>query len=320
MVTVRHRSVTVPAAALLLLVLCAPSWSRAGVKATYLYSLSNFTGAIPFNYARQTVDMERNEIYVVAANSVSVFNSSGMEVHRFGDDLNVGYLWDLSVESDGHILILSSTGTGGFRLTRCNYRGEPQAEIELRDLPKKFAGISPVRLLAKNGKLYLADLVAKKVVVTDPQGVFQQGYDIAPLLAGSEEKEQKPGAEFNIVGFTVDGEGNLFFTAPTMFRVFRLSPDGKLAGFGSAGNLPGKFNRVSGITTDDKGNIYVTDILRCTVSVFDKEFQFQEQFGQRGLGTGELISPGQLVIDGAGRLYVSQSRNRGISVFRIAYD
>jgi DNA-binding beta-propeller fold protein YncE len=314
--SVRHPSIRGLAAALLLLLICAPSMSGAGVKATYLYNLSNFNGVVPFNYVREFVDAERNEIYVVTGDSVSIFDGSGMEVYRFGDDLDIGVFLDLSVESDGHILILSYTGRD-FRLTRCNYRGEPQTSIEIRNLPKKFAGISPARLLSQNGKLYLADLIAKKVVVTDANGVFQEGYDIAPLLT---EFEEKPGAEYNIVSVTVDGEGNLFFTVPTMFRAFRLSPDGQLAAFGSAGNLPGRFNLVSGIVTDDKGNIFVTDILRCTVSVFDKEFKFQAQFSQRGLGPGDLIAPSELVIDKTGKLYVSQTRNRGISVFRVAYD
>lgn len=317
MASVRYPSIRVPAATLLLLLaMCAPSWSRAGVKAAFLYRLSNFTGTVPYNYVREFVDPERNEIYVVTGDSVSIFNSSGMEVFRFGDDLKIGVFMDLSVENDGHILILSSVG-GNFRLTRCNYRGEPQAGIEIRNLPKKFAGISPVRLLSRNGKLYLADLIAKQVVVTDANGVFQEGHDIAPLLAAFEEK---PGTEYDIVGFTVDGEGNLFFTVPTMFQVFRLSSDGHLSSFGSAGNLPGRFNLLSGIATDDRGNIFVTDILRCTVSVFDKEFKFQAQFSQRGLGPGDLIAPSDLVIDKTGKLYVSQSRNRGISVFRVAYD
>jgi DNA-binding beta-propeller fold protein YncE len=316
MASVRHPSVKVPAVALLLLVLCAPSRSSAAVKATFLYSLSNFTGVVPFNYVREFIDSEKNEIYVVSGDSVSIFNGSGMEVYRFGDDLKIGVFMDLSVESDGHILILSRMGSN-FRLTRCNYRGEPQARIEIRNLPKTFAGISPTRLLSRNGKLYLADLNAKKVVVTDANGVFQEGYDIAPLLADFEEK---PGAEYDIVGITVDGEGNLFFTVPTMFKAFRFSPDGQLAAFGSAGNLPGRFNLVSGIVTDDKGNIYVTDILRCTVSVFDKEFKFQAQLSQRGLGPGDLIAPSELVIDKSGKLYVSQSRNRGISVFRVDYN
>ncbi|MDD1750686.1 MAG: 6-bladed beta-propeller [Methanothrix sp.] len=314
--SVRRPSAKVSATALLLLVMCVPSWSAAGVKATFLYSLSNFSGIIPFNYVREFVDPERNEIYVVTGDSVSIFNSSGMEVYRFGDDLKIGVFLDLSVEDDGHILILSR-GERGFRLTRCNYRGEPQEGIEIRNLPKNFTGISPTRLLSRNAKLYLADLTAKKVAVTDANGVFQVGYDIAPLLT---EFEEKPGTAYDIVGITVDAEGNLFFTVPTMFHAFRLSPDGRLATFGSAGNIPGKFNLVSGIATDRNGNIYVSDILRSTVSVFNKEFKFTAQFSQRGLGPGDLIAPSELVIDKSGKLYVSQSRNRGISVFRVDYE
>jgi DNA-binding beta-propeller fold protein YncE len=316
MVPVRHPSIRGLAAALLLLAMCVPSWSWAGVKATFLYNLSNFSGTVPYHWVRESVDPERNEIYVVAGDSVAVFNSSGMEVYRFGDDLNIGVFIDVSSESNGNILILSSVG-GRFKLTRCNYRGEPQSGIDLRGIPKEFAGISPGRLLLKNGKLYLADLIAKKVVATDTNGVFQEGHDIAPLLADFEEK---PGADYDIAAITVDGEGNLFFTVPTMFKAFRLSPDGKLSAFGSAGNLPGKFNLVSGIATDDRGNIFVTDILRSVVAVFDKEFKFQAQFSQRGLGPGDLIAPSELVIDKSGKLYVSQGGKRGVSVFGVAYD
>ena len=299
-----------------MLVMCAPSWSVGGVKATFLYNLSNFSGTVPYSWARQFVDPERSEIYVVTGDSVAIFNSSGMEVYRFGDDLDIGGFMDVSVESDGHILILSRAGDR-FRVTRCDYRGEPQAGIEIRNLPKEFAGISPGRLLSRNGKLYLADLFAKKVVVTDASGVFQEGYDIAPLLVSFEEK---PGTEYNIAAITVDPEGNLFFTVPTLFKVFKLSPDRQLSSFGTAGNLPGRFNIVSGIAVDGRGDIYVTDLLRSAVSVFDKEFKFQAQFGQRGIGPGDLIAPNELVVDKAGRLFVSQARKRGISVFRVAYE
>jgi DNA-binding beta-propeller fold protein YncE len=293
-----------------------PAQASAEVKATFLYSLSNFSGTVPYSWVRQSIDPERGEIYVVTGDSVAVYNSSGMEVYRFGDDLDIGGFMDVSVESNGDILILSLVGDR-FRVTRCNYRGEPRAEIKFRNLPDEFAGISPGRLFSRNGKLYIADLFAKMVVVTDATGVFREGYDIAPLLASSEEK---PGAEYDIASITVDGEGNLFFTVPALFKVFKLSPDRELSSFGSAGNLPGKFNIVSGIATDDRGYIFVTDSLRSAVSVFDKGFKFQAQFSRRGTGPGDLISPSELMVDKAGRVYVSQARKRGVSVFGVAFE
>jgi hypothetical protein len=302
--------------AILLIGSSVPVQADGGVKATYLYSLSNFTGTVPYSWVRNFIDPERNEIFVVTGDSVSVFNGSGMEVYRFGEDLELGSILDAAVENDGHILLLSMMGDR-FRVTRCSYRGEPQSRIELRNLPREFSGISPGRILFRNGRMYLADLIAKKVVVTDEEGIFQEGYDIPPFIAGFEDK---PGSENNISCFTVDREGNLFFTIPTLFKVFRISPDRKLAAFGEPGNIPGKFNVVAGIAVDDRGTIFVTDTLRSVVMVFDKEFKFQAQFSHRGLDPGGLIAPKDMAIDRQGRLYVSQARKRGISVFQIHYD
>lgn len=303
-------------AAPLFLAVSDPVPAAAGVTARYLYSLSNFSGTVPFGWVRNFVDDERNEVFVVTGDSVSVFNASGMEVYRFGEDLDLGVIRDASVESDGHILLLSLVGDA-FHVTRCNFRGGPLSRIEPRNLPGQFAGTSPGRIVSRDGKLYLADLFAKKVIVIDEEGAFLDGYDIGPFLAGFEDK---PGAENNIAGFTVDPEGNLLFTVPTLFKVFRISPDRQLSAFGEPGNLPGKFNIVAGVAVDARGYIYVTDTLRSVVMVFDKEFKFLTQFSQRGLDPGSLIAPNDLAVDKKGRLYVSQARKRGVSVFQIIYD
>ena len=303
-------------AVFLALALSTPVSATGGITAKYLYTLSSFTGTVPFSWVRNFVDGERDEIFVVTGESVSIFNESGMEVYRFGDDLDLGVLRDASVEGNGDILLLSLKGDK-FLITRCNFRGEPKTRVELRNIPAEFAGMTPGRIISRDGKLYLADLFEKKVVVTDAQGVFREGYDIAPLLAGYEDK---PGVENNIVGFTVGPEGNLFFTIPSLFKVFRLSPDRQLSSFGEPGNRQGKFNIVSGIAVDERGNIFVTDTLRSVVAVFDREFKFQTQFSRRGLEPGSLIAPNDLSIDKRSRLYVSQARKRGISVFQITYD
>ncbi len=316
MESVRHTHFKIAAAMTFLLSVCAPSMSGADIKASFLYNLSNFSGTIGYSWVRPFVDSERNEIYVLTGNSVSVFNESGMEIFSFGEDLDIGRFVDVAVQGDGRILILSYV-KDKFKITRCNYRGEPQYGIEIRNLPREFAGISPTRLIFRDGNIYLADLFVNKVVVTDANGVFRKGYDIAPFLV---DFERKPGSENNIAGFTVDKEGNLFFTVPTIFKVCRLSPDGKLAVFGDPGNLPGKFNIVSGIATDERGNIYVTDTLRSVVMIFDKDFKFQAQLSQRGLEPGSLIAPKELVVDKKGRVYVTQARKRGISVFRVTSD
>jgi hypothetical protein len=72
--------------------------------------------------------------------------------------------------------------------------------IPLRDiwnLPSGVAGMFPSRMVCRNGNLYLADLFAKQVVVTDANGRFQEGYDINRLVASAKVEEEKPGAEKN---------------------------------------------------------------------------------------------------------------------------
>jgi DNA-binding beta-propeller fold protein YncE len=292
----------------------------AAVRGTYLYNLSSFTGTIPYEDVRIFSDRETNEIYVSnrGERSVRIFNENGMEVYNFGDDENLGSILDGQVEKDGNILLLTYAmqGSGSkYLISRCNFRGDPKSTIEIKNLPSEFSDISPERLILRGEKLYLADPNKMKVVVTDINGAFKDGYDLAAIL---ELKEQQR-ADTGIGGFSVDQQGNIFFTIPVFFRAYKLTPDRQLTDFGRKGSGPGRFNVISGIVSDDNGYIYVADKLKCVVMIFDKNFTFQNEFGYRGLRPGRLIVPINLEIDAKGRLYVTQMRKRGISVFQINY-
>jgi hypothetical protein len=294
---------------------------RAGVKASYLYNLSNFTGAIPYNSARFAIDKERNEISVLYQNLVKVFNQNGMEVYRFGDDFNVGQIIDLTVDRDGNLLVLSygisgSDREGLFEIVRCNFRGEPVGTIELKNLPVGFSEFSPNRIVCRGGSLYFVDLFQLKIVVTDPDGSFRKGYDIIPLLG----LKGRDSSNTEIGGFSVDEDGSVLFTIPVLFSAYRLYPDGNVSSFGKPGSAPGRFNIVGGIVLDDKGNYLVVDRLKCTVMVFDRNYNFLTQFGFRGFKPGNLIAPDDIAIDSDGRVYVTQNGRRGVSVYRMTYE
>ncbi|MEW6599536.1 MAG: hypothetical protein AB1499_01060 [Nitrospirota bacterium] len=284
--------------------------------AYYEYNLSDFSGAIPYNWAGLTVDKAQDEIYVIYKNDVEVFNERGMKIYSFGSDENIrGVIYDVAVASDGTIfLLLHQEDT--YSVMRCNYRGESVALLQFKDFPEEYAGIYPARIVYRAGDLYLADLmVSKKVVITDINGRFKAGYDVNTLF-GLDEYENRPGHEKEIAGFSVDREGNMLFTVPTIFRAFILSPDSKVRSFGESGNIPGKFSVVSGIASDDAGNIYVADKLKSVVMIFDKDLKFIMEFGYRGERPENLIAPMDVVIS-KGNIYISQARKRGVSVYRI---
>lgn len=296
-----------------ILLIIVPSESQA-VQASFLYNLSNFTGFVPYNWPRVRVDEERNEVYVLYQNLMRVFNEAGMEIYRFGEDLDLGRFIDMAIEPGGDILLLAYKEDGG-EIVRCNYRGDPKSTFWLSNLPDSFSNFGPNRMAYRQGDLYFISSMEMKIVVTDNHGHFKKGYDLIPLL----EREEKERGSMEVIGFSVDKEGNILFTIPTLFRAFILSPEGRVDWFGRPGSIPGKFNIVGGITRDSRGNFLVVDKLKCGIMVFDKNFNFVTQFGYRGLKPGSLIIPEEIAIDKKDRVYVTQTRNRGVSVFKLNY-
>jgi hypothetical protein len=293
--------------------------AQAAVKGSFLYSLSDFTGPIPYNWSRVVTDKERNEIYVLYQNTIRVFNESGMEIYRFGDDLDLGQITDVAVDKNGDILLLAYKQTAGQpvgQIIHCNYRGEPKSYIELKNVPSQFSEFSPTRMIYLDGDIYLASSLGLNVVIADHQGNFKKGYDLLPLL----ELEEKDRGNVEIIGFSVDKERNLLFPVPTLFKACILSPDGKLNWFGRPGSAPGRFNIAAGIVRDSKGNYLVVDKLKCAVMVFDQNFKFMTQFSERGYKPGYLIAPDDIAIDNGDRIYVTQSARKGVSVFRLVYN
>jgi hypothetical protein len=288
--------------------------ANANFKSAFLYDLSDFTGKILYSSSRIRVDSPSGEIYVLYENTLKVFNRVGMEIFHFGEDLDVGQIVDLAVDRNGDVLLLTVKDSKQV-LVQCNYRGEPISVIELKNLPPEFSGFVANRLVSHEGSLYLASLLGMKVVVADPEGNFKKGYDLIPLL----ELKESDRLNMEVLGFNVDRNGNILFTIPVLFKAFILSNDGRISWFGKEGGAPGRFNIVSGIARDNKGNFLVVDRLKCAVLVFDKDFNFVTQFGSRGLRPGNLIAPDDIAIDNDDKVYVTQGNKRGVSVFKITY-
>ncbi len=321
-------------AAVLLTCLSVPA--SAETKGTYLYNLSDFTGTIPTTSAKISIDAVNKEAYVISGDLIWVFNDKGMEVYRFGEDLNVGVFIDAAPDDKGNIYVLSSSyERKSFIITLCNYRGDPIREIPLTNIPPKFEGISPSRMIYRNGTLYFVSEGAMMVVMTDANGVFKDGIDFFPLMnirpeekvrrgpKGAEEDKQKKEVkreDYGIAGFSVDHEGNMLFVSPITAKAYIVSPDRKVDSFGKRGSAPGRLSIPRGIVRDKSGNYLVSDILRCVVIIFNKNFDFITEFGGRGFGPGEFIGPTEIVLDEDSKLYVTQIMDRGVSVFKITSD
>ncbi|MCK9419653.1 MAG: hypothetical protein M0R70_09770 [Nitrospirae bacterium] len=295
------------------------------VSATYLYTLSNSMGIVPFSWVKLSVDTANDEVYVVSSKKVSIFNGTGMEVYAFNESGDLGLVSDVAVRSNGDILALSSR-SGRVELIRCNFRGEPIATIELKNLPAEYADFSANRIVIHGTSLYLANTNNMKVIVTDDAGVFQKGYNLAWIIEkelkeeGADERElEREKEDSGMTGFNVDAEGSMLFTSSIVARVYRVSLDGKMQAFGRRGSSPGKFGVPGDVVVDATGKyLLVSDILRCTILVFDKDFRFLTEFGIRGYRPHNIVGPLYMAVDAKNRVHVSQLRNRGVNVYQFS--
>jgi DNA-binding beta-propeller fold protein YncE len=292
--------------------------TAASASAKYLYTLSDFTGIVRLSSVDITIDQTRNEAYVMPGEGVFVFNDKGMEIYNFNDGNELGGIVDTAVDEKGNIFALIATHDYRGEIVCLNYRGELVERIALKNIPEEFSFSHISQLEYQKGLLYLFASLDMKVLVIDRAGVFQEGYDLIELLGGIGGKNQRE--DMFISDFSVDSERNILFTIPAMFKAYVLSPDRKVRSFGRSGSAPGKFGVVSGIAADASGRfVFVADILRCVVMVFDREedFRFMTEFGYRGPYQNNLVGPTKLAVDSENRVYVSQLADRGINVYQI---
>jgi hypothetical protein len=294
--------------------LCQPGWANSNLEVKPLYTLSNFSGPIPYDHVRLAVDRVNGEVLVLDRRDadIRVYNSSGMEVYHTTPYWDLGAPMDLAVGDTGSIDLLLMDG-GHFTIHRCNYRGEPISEFFLTGTPPDLGQMRPDRILWENGLLYLVDPGWLKVAVFDGDGRYLRVYRMEELLG----LQGSLADESTMFGFTVDNKGNMFFTIPVDFSAYRVSPDGEVARFGESGSSPGQFAVVSGIAVDGTGNIFLTDRRRSVVLVYGADLGFLYEFGYRGYGPGNLFVPGDLVLGPGGKLYVTQMRKRGVQVYRV---
>lgn len=301
-----------------------------GIRGVFVERLANFEGIVPSLWPRVAVDEERTEVFTLDLRErrIRIFDGNGMEIFSIGDNVELSGATDIDVGEDGDIYVVYPRGEE-HKILRLDYKGELLGTVDPKNFPDDFQTFSPSQVQYKDGMLYLADFSSMDIVVTDTEGLFQKGYHFkSELRKLKEDFEGKPGGEeftseerFEMVdmfGFWVDREGNIFITVPVLFTVFKLTVEGEITLFGTAGGAPGKFGVISGIVTDRNGYIYVSDRLRSVVLIFNSSFNFQSEIGLRGFRPGSLVVPNDMVINNEkGLIYVAQAANRGVSVFRI---
>jgi hypothetical protein len=84
---------------------------------------------------------------------------------------------------------------------------------------------------------------------------------------------------------------------------------------GEPGNKPGQFIRPLGITVDDQGNIYVTDVLKCQMQKFSHDGKLVTSFGIISANAGGFVRPKHIAVDKEGQIYVVDAAFQNVQIF-----
>jgi DNA-binding beta-propeller fold protein YncE len=166
----------------------------------------------------------------------------------------------------------------------------------------------PTGIAVGADRLFVVDPPRHRITVLSLEG---------EILARWGARGTGPG-ELNFpTGIARAADGTLLVVDALNFRVARFSPEGRwLAAFGEAGDTGGALARPKAIAVDEAGRIYVSDAQRDLVLVYGPEGNFDYALGTGGSEPGALALPAGVAAAG-GRLYVADSHNHRVQVFRI---
>lgn len=217
------------------------------------------------------------------------------------------------------------------------------------------AFVKPAAIVARNGRIYVADTIARTIVVFDVprRKLYRFGM-------------RDPGVLSKPTGLALDAEMNVYVADPQQRKVLvydslglflrtvgspndlerptgvAVSHDGeriyvidrsnnesfrhqvvvygkngeKIKVIGNRGAENGQFNiPLQGAVAPD-GTLYVLDSGNFRIQAFDREGNFLSAFGRPGINLGNLARPRGIAVDGDGNIYVTDAIFNNIQIFK----
>lgn len=221
-------------------------------------------------------------------------------------------------------------------------------------LPTDRVVTKPIAVAAREGRVYVADTVQRRVVVFDVprRRVFALGLRAPGTLAKPaalaidgrrllyvadsslrmvlvydalglyQRTIGDPQALLRPTGVAVSAGGERIYIVDRAdndsdrHRVLAYGADGQLlAEIGRRGSGPGEFNIPVQAAVAPDGTLWVLDAGNFRVQAFDAEGRFLRAFGQVGNALGQFSRPRGLACDADGNLYVSDAGFGNVQVF-----
>ena len=157
-----------------------------------------------------------------------------------------------------------------------------------------------VIVVDRQGRVYVSDREADKVVVFDGEGNWLDTWPTPPGPSG----------------LAVDGDGNIWVVGYENESVSKFSPDGELLVTWEE-SAERDFIGPGFVAIDDQGRVFVSEHDGARVQVFAPDGTLLGAWGEYGTGEGEFMEPRGIALDGQGGAYVTEWAGNRVQKFQL---
>lgn len=270
---------------------------------------------VPLNYPRSLFyDKKAHETFVIGSGNreVLVFTSDFYPAVSVGRGRGLNGVVSVFVDRDELFFCLG--GRESERLSSLFVYDQallPSGMVELTGFVEADS-FKPEQVITRDGFFYVVGIGSQGLLKFNNAGVFIERIIPRDEVLGVEE-------DASVKSFKIDSQGRIFLLSEVMGRVFVYSPQGELLyKFGSKGGSSGKLSRPRALAIDEKaGLIFVVDYMRHAVNAYSMDGEYLFEFGGKGGGRGWLSFPSDIIIDDSGRLWVADTFNGRVQVFKV---
>ena len=275
----------------------------------YLTSIRGYAEQTLFDHPMDIFVDSHGDIYIADhyKKAIFIFNKEFQPIAKIDKSNGISARpLSVAVNQDGTIFVAEEgKGNRPGQLLAFNFRCEFQKQMKL----KGFDGADSFSVqdiyIDEAGNLYLSGGDAG-LVILDKEGRF---------IRNIQPKDKRV---VNIRSVDIN-EGNIYCLSSNSGRVYVYDKNGGFVfRFGAPGSTKGKLSRPQGISVDKKtGLVYIMDYMRSALSVYNRRGDYLFEYGSKGGGPGMFNYPKGIFIDRDGRLFVADTFNKRVQVFKI---
>jgi DNA-binding beta-propeller fold protein YncE len=252
----------------------------------------------------------KKEIYVIDGKTrIIIFTSDFFPLFTLSKGEGIEMPQGLTVDAEGNLYVAQSST----RHEQRNRISVFNACLKwVRDIYfEGFEGsesFSPYSLATdKKGNIYVAGTGFKGILMLNNQGKLLE--IISPEDDGNQVRT-------NYV--TIDKYGKIYIVSEEVSHIYVYDENRKfLFKFGQKGGSTAKLSRPLAVAVDNRdGTMYVVDYMRHTVSAYDKDGKYLFEFGGLGCGEGWFQHPRDIAVDSMGRIFIADTFNNRIEVYK----